>query len=686
MEEEQQASHEELWFTPDEGDDITKINTATADFWALSRRQRQHARAFITQHLEEGIKAPRVPNKPAPPDAYPTGYYIAQSLMNTDSWADPARKPHLINLFKILMKRGVRPNAREPLLESELSYSGLPNFRTFKKCADYNAGICTKTTSGYCGSPEQPLIHVCARKMIDGFHCSRPHPHIKHDEYIEREECLRERNDLPANGIFPPDLICMEKDLIKTAKNTLYVGKDNAIIQTDVEHNIRKWKAATIRYREKTQAIDKQGQRYTKFYFHNGTQENYWDITEYKDSGHGIKSNSLSDNYMYTSDDTLSASTSATTKPLMVYHPRFKGRESNNNDLTSDSDHDTVTSAGIGRGALLRSLSMNRKPGTLTGLMSYDSDSSLFSDIAVRNAKPKPHLTARLTALEQAQTPCNINKMQEEETPPKQMLPYGIPNTKADLIYFMNKYNYQEVMHNGKTRILVPKQLTEYRGKQFIKALGRAKFIKYKGAEGDQDLYIPDETAQREWEQAQRKKSLNTQIADSALRRHTKIPVQRTSTPTREVPPVHCSTPKATSTTEAPTTLWRVHAKPGELTTIDRAKEKTKISEDVIHDDHVEIATELRDYNAKFLAEFEKFKPRQDMEGQEARPTFSNGAPHYGCWKEEQPGGKPTKENCSPVTPAGIRIGDMALPNHIWVKGQTQHELGKCIYPDFKNR
>ena len=92
------------------------------------------------------------------------------------------------------MRRAIIPARRQDLEPEELSYTGYPNFRFYRKCLKYNMNrepCLMANTGGYCGYPDNPMVHVCDRFMVDGSHCGRPHPHYLHDQYVALERQRR---------------------------------------------------------------------------------------------------------------------------------------------------------------------------------------------------------------------------------------------------------------------------------------------------------------------------------------------------------------------------------------------------------------------------------------------------------------------------------------------------------------
>ena len=657
-------------FIPEDSDDCTIIQQANEYLWAMVRRKRAQARTHIIELLEKAIKAKKMPKKPDGRNAYATGHYIAQLLMRADSWEDPDRRPYLVRHFKERMKCAVRPNSYEPPLEGELSYSGIPNFRAFTKCADYNAGTCSGT-GGHCGTPEEPRIHVCDRKMLDGHHCSRPHPHIRHDEFTEREECVRDANDIQGSNIFKSELFAMRDNLMQTATAAVTIDKNNTMAQKDVEERIQTWLTTRQTFEKIKEEKDDRGQKYNLYLMKDGIRKTFYDATEYDDTFRCFTPTqlALSDNYM--SSNTDASSQAETPKkayvPQLVYHPKAASlikKESASEMSNSDSDIERRFIPGTGRGAFLRDL-QTRRPGAASSDVTIDSDSS--------GMEAKSHLRDKLVTSKARQ---GLRPIQETSDDEDKNLPHDLPNTAANLQRFMDQYGYKEVISTKGKRVLVPRDLPIKRAHTFIAELGRKNFQMYKGAGNEPNFFIPRKEAQQEWEEQQTTKStrsLNSILGAEALKTTTKKPTGQ-PTNTRD------------SAQKPSSRLWRIHGKPGELITMGKAPGLTNEDLNKYQDTRVEVATELRDFNAPFLEEHFRHKHRYDPDGQPARPTYSNGAPHYGCWKQEQPGGQPTQANCTPVFPAGIRIGDMALPNHISVKKQPQFNLGTCIYSDSSDR
>ena len=61
------------------------------------------------------------------------------------------------------------------------------------------------------------------------------------------------------------------------------------------------------------------------------------------------------------------------------------------------------------------------------------------------------------------------------------------------------------------------------------------------------------------------------------------------------------------------------------------------------------------------------------------RPTFSRGAPDFACSRVEVTAYAASACNFQPIEPAGIRVGDRMLPDHVRIIGQPQFEVDQRV-------
>ena len=103
------------------------------------------------------------------------------------------------------MREAVAPTKKQDLEPEERSFGGQPDYRPYRKCLEYNTGECREAdTGGYCGNPDFPLLHACDRVMVDGSHCSRPHPHFTHEVYVAKERQARVQAGYEENRCWDP--------------------------------------------------------------------------------------------------------------------------------------------------------------------------------------------------------------------------------------------------------------------------------------------------------------------------------------------------------------------------------------------------------------------------------------------------------------------------------------------------